>query len=184
MNFKLTSNLSAGRVILVVLLMGVIFLSTPGYALYHDADVSVDTGSGAEIDIGGDTGISSGIDVRTGFNASRVENETKGSLLRVTLSNGQYAYVKILPEVASEIAVRVLNASCQERNCTVELKETGYLGEIRAVYRVHAEKDARVLGIFRTTMNVSADVDAETGEIIEVNKPWWAFIASETNVSS
>jgi len=28
-------------------------------------------------------------------------------------------------------------------------------------------------------MNVEAQVDAETGEIIRVKKPWWAFLASE-----
>jgi hypothetical protein len=28
-------------------------------------------------------------------------------------------------------------------------------------------------------MQVQAQVDAETGEIIQVNKPWWAFLAVE-----
>jgi len=28
-------------------------------------------------------------------------------------------------------------------------------------------------------MDVSAQIDAETGEIIRVKKPWWAFLASE-----
>jgi hypothetical protein len=29
-------------------------------------------------------------------------------------------------------------------------------------------------------MQVSAQVDAENGEVIAVKKPWWAFLASES----
>jgi hypothetical protein len=28
-------------------------------------------------------------------------------------------------------------------------------------------------------MHVRAQVDADTGELIKIKKPWWAFIASE-----
>jgi hypothetical protein len=28
-------------------------------------------------------------------------------------------------------------------------------------------------------MDVQAQVDAETGELLKVKKPWWAFLASE-----
>ncbi len=36
-----------------------------------------------------------------------------------------------------------------------------------------------IFGLFNVKMNVQAQVDAETGELVRVNSPWWAFLASE-----
>jgi len=35
--------------------------------------------------------------------------------------------------------------------------------------------------MFKTKMKVRAQVSAESGEVIRVHKPWWAFLASETD---
>jgi len=112
------------------------------------------------------------------------ENTSLGELLRVYLSNGRYAAVKVLPATASANAQAVMKAKCEERNCTVELKETIVNGEAKAAYEVKAEKKAKVLGIFNAKMNVEADVDAETGEVIKVRRPWWAFLATEVDEES
>ena len=39
---------------------------------------------------------------------------------------------------------------------------------------------SKVFGIFKTDMDVEAQIDAETGEVIKSKKPWWAFLATES----
>jgi hypothetical protein len=109
---------------------------------------------------------------------SQEQNRTR---LHVQLSNGANAEVKVMPDTASETAIaRLRLVQCNEsNNCTIELKEVGSGNQTRAAYEVQAQKEARVLGLFRTQMQVEAQVDAETGEVIREGKPWWAFLASE-----
>lgn len=105
-----------------------------------------------------------------------IENKTR---LRVRLSNGLNSEIKVMPNTASEKALEVLRAKCDERNCSIELKEVGQGNQTRAAYQVHAEKETKVLGLFKTRMRVEAQVDAETGEVMQTKKPWWAFLAKE-----
>ena len=46
-------------------------------------------------------------------------------------------------------------------------------------YNLQIERHSKILGIFEKKMQVSAEVDAETGVVIGEHKPWWAFIAVE-----
>jgi len=87
--------------------------------------------------------------------------------------------VKIMPEVASERALERLRLKNCYGNCTIELKEVGSGNKTREAYEVQIERHSRILGIFSRKMNVEVDVDADTGDILEVRKPWWAFLASE-----
>lgn len=114
---------------------------------------------------------------RTMLNLS--EDAVKG--LQAKLSNGRNAQVKIMPETASERALERLRLkNCNEsNNCTIELKEVGQGNQTRAAYEVRAEKDFRVLGIFRNRAQVYSEIDAETGEEIQTRRPWWSFLASE-----
>ncbi len=97
------------------------------------------------------------------------------------LSNGKNAQMKIMPAAASVKAIERLGVKvCNESNgCVIELKEVGTGNETRAAYEIQVQKEARILGIFKTQMDVSAEVDAETEEVIKTVKPWWAFLASE-----
>ncbi|MBT4321828.1 hypothetical protein HOD53_01415 [Candidatus Woesearchaeota archaeon] len=108
---------------------------------------------------------------------------TGESKLKATLSNGQNAEIKVMPDVAAERALERLKLKvCQEEEgCTIELKEVGQGDQIQPVYEVQARKEARMLGMFKTQMQVRAQVNAETGEVIRVQKPWWAFLASESD---
>jgi hypothetical protein len=124
------------------------------------------------------------INAKTGLNLTAEDiNGTLGHILRVYLSNGAHAEVKVMPDRASEVALKRLRAKCEERNCSVELKEVGYgpNNRTRVAYEVKTEKDARILFIFGKKMFVSAQVDAETGDVLVVKKPWWAFMAKEKN---
>lgn len=122
------------------------------------------------------------INARTGLNLSAEDidsNGTAGSVLRAYLSNGAYSDIKVLPDFAAARAVERMKAKCEERNCSVELKEVGQGNETRAVYEIRTEKEARMLFIFKTKMKVNAEVDPETGDVLSAHKPWWAFLASE-----
>ena len=110
------------------------------------------------------------------LSAEDIDNKT---LLRAYLSNGRHAFIKVMPNRASAIALERLKAKCLERNCSVELKEVGVGNKTRVAYVVETEKDSRILFIFPKKMRVMADVDAENGEFIELRKPWWAFMAKE-----
>jgi len=105
----------------------------------------------------------------------RVQNKTK---LKVQLTNGRNAEIKVMPDVASKRALERLRLKiCSaENNCTIQLNE---VGQDKVGYEVRAEKQTRVLGLFRAKMKVLAEVNAENGEVIRTKKPWWAFLASE-----
>jgi len=102
-------------------------------------------------------------------------------ILQARLSNGENAEIKIMPDVASLTALARLRlrVCSEDNNCTIELKEVGQGNQTRAAYELRAEKQARVLGLFRARMQVASQVDAETGEVIAERRPWWSFLATE-----
>ena len=109
---------------------------------------------------------------------AQVQERTR---LEVKLSNGKGAEIKIMPNTASETAMQRLRLKvCSaENNCQIELKEVGSGEQVRAAYQVQAQKETKVLGLFRARMQVQAQIDAENGEVIRTKMPWWAFLATE-----
>ena len=87
-----------------------------------------------------------------------------------------------MPDTASERAIErlQLKVCSEEAGCQIELKEVGEGNEARLAYEVKAQKTSRGFGLFKKDMQVEAQVDAESGEVIQSNKPWWAFLASES----
>lgn len=120
------------------------------------------------------------INARTGLNLTEedLDNETQ---LGAWLSNGRHALIKIMPDSASERAIERLKLKvCNEsNNCSIELKEVGIGNKTRIAYEVSAQEDSRVLLLFKNKMKFVAQVDGETGEIISVKRPWWAFLAGK-----
>jgi hypothetical protein len=108
-------------------------------------------------------------------------NSTLGKSLRAILSNGKFADIKIMPDVASETALQRLRIrNCNEsNNCSIELKEVGQGNMTRAAYEVRVEKQSKILGLFRAQMQVQSQIDAENGNVIAEKKPWWSFLAKE-----
>ena len=100
----------------------------------------------------------------------------------VSLSNGDEILVKLSSQEARSKAESELDIEdCS--NCEVNLVEAKVKGKSRAVYEVKARKQAKIFGIFRTSINVFANIDVETGEVVSVGKPWWAFLASESRAT-
>ena len=112
-----------------------------------------------------------------------INNEGNASELRARLSNGRNAQIKIMPDTAFETALARLRLKvCNEsRNCTIELKEAGEGNRTRAVYEARARKTFRLFGFIKNREEVRTIIDAETGEEIEVKRPWWAWMASEAD---
>lgn len=108
----------------------------------------------------------------------KVQNKTK---LQAKLSNGKNAEIKIMPNTASEKALEQLRlrVCSQENNCSIELKEVGSGEKAKLAYEIKTQRQSRVLGLFKAKMQVQAQIDAENGQVIKTNKPWWAFLATE-----
>jgi len=120
--------------------------------------------------------------VETDLNISAEETlDGKTTILSAKLSNGKNAEVKVMPDVASEKALERLSLKvCSgENNCSIELKEVGQGEEVKAAYEVKAQKRYMVFGLFKARSQVQMRIDAETGEEISVDKPWWSVFATD-----
>ena len=78
--------------------------------------------------------------------------------------------MNFLPDQVQErIRERLLT---QLQNETISLNENG-------TYQYQAQQKAKLFSVFSLNMNIEAQVDSETGEVLALKKPWWAFLASE-----
>jgi len=106
-----------------------------------------------------------------------LEEETSGTeyKLKARLRNGNVTDIKIMPDTASEIALERLRAL----NFTIQLRERLDNRNIpRVVYNIETNQNGRFLGVFKIALRANAEVDPETGELLEVNTPWWAFLVT------
>ena len=71
------------------------------------------------------------VDCDCSLTEEQIQNKTR---LKMQLSNGRNAEIKIMPDTASERALERLRLKVcsEENNCTIELKETGKGNETRA----------------------------------------------------
>ncbi len=118
---------------------------------------------------------------RFGLNLSAEENVENATELKARLSNGRDATVKIMPDRASFVALSRLRAKCLAENCSVELKEVGNGNNTKVAYEFNTQKESKLLFLFKKKMAVQAKVDASTGQIMDIKKPWWSFLAKEEN---
>ena len=106
--------------------------------------------------------------------------EVEGNTIHVTQSNGIKSEIKIMPSVASEIALNRLRLKVcsEENNCTITLKEVGEGTNSSVVYEAESDKSVKILGLFKATAKLKAIIDSENGEIKDFEKPWWYSLAS------
>ena len=150
-------------------------VQTGSYINSDGREMKIQTENGFQLQVGNAEASSS-------LNITQEQDQNR-TTLRAQLSNGQYAEIKIMPDTASDTAIArlQLKVCSPDNNCSIELKETGTGNQTRAVYEVQAQKQARVFGIFAANMTVQAQVDAENGNVTQVKKPWWAFLATESS---
>jgi len=93
--------------------------------------------------------------------------------IRKLLSNNQYKDIKVLPDRASAVAVEKLKTN---RNLTLNLIEVGQGNNLSVVYEIQGNTTIKLLGLFKVRAVLTARVDAETGELLEFETPWWYFL--------
>jgi len=109
------------------------------------------------------------------------DNETNTSKFHIKKSNGKKSEIKIMPDVAAEMALEKLKLKVcsEENNCTIKLKDVGKDNETdnkSLKYEMQVERHARILGIFQVKAQERAEIDAENGKV-RIHQPWWMFLA-------
>lgn len=100
------------------------------------------------------------------------------SHLEATTSDGEKHKLKVLPDEARRIIMEKLKAL----NITnITLEEVKHKNIPGVVYQMETNKHGRFLGVFKLAMKVDSQVDPTTGEVLNVNKPWWAIFVVEQN---
>jgi hypothetical protein len=113
----------------------------------------------------GDNSIDSKLELLQEFESGEIK-------LKANLSNGNSQDIKIMPDRASEIALEQLRI----KGLVIELKEVGKGGDLSAVYVASGNETGRFLGLFKVKLKLEAQIDSESGEVIDVDRPWWAFL--------
>jgi len=119
------------------------------------------------------------VDTELEIESDLIEGE---STLRVKTKNGTSQSIEVLPDRAREIARQRLRIHAENMgNITLEEIREGNMPKV--VYKLASEHPGKFLGIFKTAMKAETRIDPETGDILNVNKPWWAFLVNEEQVS-
>lgn len=106
-----------------------------------------------------------------------LEIEGEGDNMSITDSSGKKYKIKMSPEQIRE-RIRERLRLHNDSNISLQLQEKVHNNVPRVVYNIETNQNGKFLGIFKIAMKSSADVDVETGEVLEVNRPWWAFLIS------
>ncbi len=96
------------------------------------------------------------------------------SIIKAILSDGNEVDINVLPDKIKEFAEKILT----NENISIELNEVVEDGKTKAVFSTKTTKEGKVFGIFKAKLEIEAQIDPETGELIKVKKPWWAFLVA------
>ena len=119
---------------------------------------------------------------RTMLNLSEQKDENNNTIITFKMKNGTEREIKIMPDTAAERALERLRLKvCNEtNNCTIQLKEVGKENKEKAKYEMQVQRHYKLLGLFRAKAENKAEVDVETGDVVVTKKPWWSFLAKES----
>lgn len=107
--------------------------------------------------------------------------EEDGSDFSVIDSEGRKHKVKVSPEKLRRMILARLKAS-NITDYSIEEREETDRNIPRVVYKIRSEHPGRFLGIFKIGMRAETQVDSETGEVLDVRTPWWAFLVAGKDV--
>lgn len=114
---------------------------------------------------------------------SDLRAEVNNNGLVIINAKGETTAVVLTPQEAVVRAEAETGGSCADK-CEIEIDEESENGEEIIVYEVTVEQQTQVFGYWDAEMEVEATVNAQTGQIVDVNRPWWAFLATETQVGN
>lgn len=155
----------------IVMLVGVMLLFT---SIAHAELIQLDNNLAVDNEqntlVAGDVRVESDLDVDV--------DGANGIL--VTLDDERQETVSIMPDEAIARAEVATGGSCN--GCEVELTEETYEGEERIVYEVDTKRPVQLLGFIDSSLEVEASVDAQTGEVLDVERSWWYFLARDSRI--
>lgn len=113
--------------------------------------------------------------VSTGKTTIEVNSVTATTIKPLIIDNSsllmstslRYREVKILPDMVKE-------KTSLKSIKSMELKEFNN----KPVYRVNGIRESKLLWFVPVDMDVTVHLDAVTGSIEEMEKPWWGFLSS------
>lgn len=121
---------------------------------------------------------------RTTLNITEGVDDKNNTILLIQKGNNTKE-IKIMPDTAAERALARLRIKvCNETNgCTIELKDVpaGKFKESKLAYEIQLQRHYKILGLFKAKAENKVQVDAQTGDVIQEKKPWWAFLASQSS---
>lgn len=135
----------------------------------------ITTANGKKIEIERKIKIKNGeVEIKT-----KLKVDGKGSNLSVLDSEGIKHKVKVTPEKIKIFVRERLNS----KNITdFSLDEIEHKNIPRIVYKIQSDHPGRFLGVFKLAIKSETQIDPETGEVINVNVPWWAFLITGTEI--
>ncbi|MEK6842240.1 MAG: hypothetical protein AABX84_00330, partial [Nanoarchaeota archaeon] len=107
---------------------------------------------------------------------TKLKIEGKGSNLSISDSEGRKHRVRVTPERLRALMLERLNA---DNVTNFSLEEVRHKNIPRVVYKINSEHPGRFLGIFKIALRAETQVDPETGEVLGISGPWWAFLVAE-----
>ncbi|MEK6840697.1 MAG: hypothetical protein AABX79_01960 [Nanoarchaeota archaeon] len=111
---------------------------------------------------------------------TELEVEGEGSNFSVTDSEGERHRVRVTSDNLRALLIERLNAS----NITgFSLDEIEHKNIPRVVFKVNSEHPGRFLGIFKLVLKAETQIDPETGEVLDINVPWWIFLVTGDEIS-
>jgi hypothetical protein len=92
-----------------------------------------------------------------------------GKIYRI-FGNNETREIKLLPDQVKEKIREKLSRNLE--NETIKLDENG-------TYQYEGKNNATLFGIFHIREKINAQLDSQTGQVIQLKKPWWAFLARD-----
>jgi len=85
--------------------------------------------------------------------------------------NGKNETVKIMPDKASQTALKAL----ADNGFVLKLIVVGQGNEAKVVYSADLNQSGRILGLLPVDILSNALIDSQTGNVTDLNQPWWGF---------
>jgi uncharacterized membrane protein YkoI len=82
--------------------------------------------------------------------------------------------IKITPEEASQIAVERFGEV--SKNELIEIKNSNNV-PYNFVYSLIVQKKVKIFGFLKKNMDISIEINAQTGKVLKSKNPWWSFLA-------
>jgi hypothetical protein len=114
------------------------------------------------------------------INDQEIDSDLEIEGEEATDSAGNKHQIKITPQELRALIrnrLRIHNDS----ELKIQLRERTHNNVPRIVYNIETNENGKFLGIFKMASKATTEVDADTGEVLEVKRPWWVFLVRRTD---